>query len=44
MNFFYKLSALWNYFFSEIMLERWGCGLYTSLYGISILKYHVSFV
>ena len=29
-NFFYKSSAFWSNFFSEIMLESWGCGLYTS--------------
>ena len=31
-NFFYKSSAFWHgvIFFSEIMLESWGCGLYTS--------------
>ena len=34
MNFFYKSSAFSNNFFSEIMLESFGCGLYTSLYGM----------
>ena len=29
-NFFYKSSAFWNYFFSEIILESFGCGLCTS--------------
>ena len=34
--FFNNKSAFWtSYFFGEIMLESWGCGLYTSLYGIS---------
>ena len=28
-NFFYKSSAFWS-FFSEIVLESFGCGLYTS--------------
>ena len=28
-NFFYKSSAFWS-FFPEIMLESFGCGLYTS--------------
>ena len=30
-------SAFWTsyFFFLEIMLESWGCGLYTSLYGNS---------
>ena len=29
-NFFYKSSAFWNFVFFEIMLESFGCGLYTS--------------
>ena len=29
-DFFYKSSAFWSFFFSKIMLESWGCGLYMS--------------
>ena len=29
-NFFYKSSAFWSYFFSKIILESFGCSLYTS--------------
>ena len=31
-------SAFWTsyFFFLKIMLESWGCGLYTSLYGSSV--------
>ena len=39
-NFFFSTdkNAFWtSYFFLEMMLESWGCGLYPSLYGIIML-------
>ena len=35
-----KRQTLFGGFFSEIMLESWGCGLYTSLYGTLLAASH----